>query len=300
MTKQFGASFSAKYCRELGVDPKQCLKAALSDLGVRHLRLMSYWDVHETVPNVFDFTELDWQFAMAEKYGAKVSLCLGVRQPRWPESHWPAWALNMPGSEWQALQYFIKTVVRRYRKRPCLISWQLENEALLRHFGQNGNFDRKRLKAEFKLVKRLDKRHPVIMTTSDSWGMPFFGPRPDLYGFSIYRYFHDRGQYRRSRRLPIFFAVRASLIRLFKRRPVFIHELQAEPWGPVATVRMPISEQLDTMDMARVREAIVFARATKLLPADVWGLEWWYYLRQTHQRTEIWDYMRTIFTGDEA
>lgn len=300
MTKKFGVSFSAKYCRELGIDPKKCLEAALKDLGVRHLRLMSYWDVHETVPNVFDFTELDWQFALAEKYGAKISLCLGVRQPRWPESHWPAWALNMPGSEWQNLQRFIKNVVRRYRRKPSIISWQLENEAMLKRFGLNGNFDRRRLKAEFNLVKRLDKRHPIIMTTSDSWGLPFFGPKPDIYGFSLYRYFFDRGQYRRSKRSALFYQLRAMLIRFFKNRQVYIHELQAEPWGPVGTAQMTLDEQLAAMSPERVRQAVEYAEATNLLPADLWGLEWWYYLKITHNRPEIWNYMRTIFSDSAS
>lgn len=296
---KFGASFSVKYCRELGIDPQNCLSAALKDLGVRHLRLMSYWDEHEAAQGTYDFSELDWQFELTAKYGAKVSLCLGLRQPRWPESHWPAWAKTLPAKEWQAsLLAFIEAVMLRYRNHPSLISWQLENEARLKRFGQDGDFDRYRLKAEFKRVKQLDKQHPVIMTTSDSWGIPFFKPTPDMYAFSIYRYFYDRGAYRHASRRPQFYTLRAQLIRLFKRRPVCIHELQAEPWGPGATVHMPLDEQLSAMSLERVKEAVEYARATTLLPADVWGLEWWYYLRKIHTLPEIWEYMRTVYRQD--
>ena len=176
----YGVSFSVKYAREMSVDPTSCLTEALSNLGVRRLRLMSYWDVHEPVFGEYDFTQLDWQIELAEKYGAEVSLCLGLRQPRWPESHWPAWAKDLTDVEWQpALLNYIEAVIVRYKGKNCIKSYQLENEALLKAFGLNGNYDRNRLKREFKLVKSLDNKRPVIMSTSDSGGFPFFGPKPD-------------------------------------------------------------------------------------------------------------------------
>lgn len=293
---EFGTSFSLKYCRELGVSSRDCLTEALSDLGVRRLRLMSYWDEHEKVQGTYDFAELDWQFDLAEASGAEVTLCLGLRQPRWPESHWPIWAKDLDEKAWQlALLEYIRAVVARYKTRGCLVSYQLENEALLKRFGKDGNFDRKRLKAEYKLVKDTDSTRPVIMTTSDSWGLPVFGPKPDLFGFSIYRYFFDKGEYRHASRKPVFYWLRACLIRVLRWRGVFIHELQAEPWGPGATVDMSLQSQLDTMGIDRVREAVEFAKHTGLKPIDIWGLEWWYYLREKHNHRLIWEYMRTVY-----
>src|SRR5690606_15604402 len=93
-TRIFGVSFSVPYAQYLGLDPKACFDAALNDLGFRRFRLMSYWNRLEPEKDTYDFRELDWQINMAEKYGAEVTLCLGLRQPRWPESHWPDWALN--------------------------------------------------------------------------------------------------------------------------------------------------------------------------------------------------------------
>jgi hypothetical protein len=293
-----GSSFSTKYARELSIEPKTCLSATLHDLGIRRLRLMSYWDIHEANQGIYDFKELDWQFALASKYKAEVTLAIGLRQPRWPESHWPSWARNLSEEDWQkALLNFMEAVVRRFKDHPCLISWQLENEALLKTFGEYGNFDRKRLKKEFNLVKTLDPHHPIIMSMSDSWGFPFFEPKPDIYAFSIYRYFYDRGRYRHSTRSPLFYRFRAFLIRIIKRRPVFIHELQAEPWGPHGTVRLSLDEQYESMNLERVKEAVNFAKSTNLLPADLWGLEWWYYLKTKHNQPEIWQYMRTILNS---
>jgi hypothetical protein len=300
MNRDFGASFSIKYCRELNIDAKECLGAALEDLGVRRLRLMSYWDDHEPSHGNYDFAELDWQINMAETCDVEVSLCLGLRQPRWPENHWPNWAKTLPKEEWnKALTDFITTVVTRYKDRTCIVSYQLENEALLKSFGLNGDFDRARLRREFKLVKQLDPTRPVIMSTSDAWGIPWRAPHADMYGFSIYRYLYDgkKQRYVKSSRSAWFYHLRALLIRWLRWRQVYIHELQAEPWGPKATIEMSVEEQFISMSPDHVREAVEYARATTLLPADLWGLEWWYWLKTTQHKPEIWEYLRTVYRG---
>ena len=294
---QYGASFSVKYAREMHIDPQACLKHALTDLGIKRLRLMSYWDLHESVRGVYNFAELDWQITMAEQHNAIVTLSLGLRQPRWPESHWPAWAHDLQPTEWQdALCDYIEAVVNRYKDRRCIASYQLENEAMLKTFGKDGDFSRARLKREYRLVKALDPTRPIIMSTSDSYGIPLLGPRPDMYAFSIYRYFYDRGQYRHSARPAIFYRIRAAVIRLIKWREVFIHELQAEPWGPTGTIALSPQEQSKSMDRQRVQEAVKFATDTKLSPIDIWGLEWWYWLKTAQNRPEIWNDMRQVFS----
>lgn len=295
---RFGASFSAPYARYLGLNPKVCMSSAVKDLGVHRFRLMSYWNQIESVRGDYDFRELDWQIDLAEKYDAEVTLCLGLRQPRWPESHWPDWALDLPDAEWQEeLMEFIEAVVVRYKDRKCIVSYQLENEALNRSFGEHGNFDRARLKREFALVKKLDPDLPCIMTTSNSWGIPLFGPRPDRYGFSIYRYFYQKDGYKKSFLTPGFFRLRAFIIRLVQLRGSYIHELQAEPWGPKGIPDMTIDEQFKSINPDRVKEAVNFAKKTKLYQVDLWGLEWWYYLRTKHKLVSTWNYMRTVYNS---
>ena len=292
----FGVSFSLKYAREMGIDPQACLKLALKDLGVKRLRLMSYWDIHEPQSGRYDFTDLDWQFKLAKNYGARVSLALGLRQPRWPESHWPDWVDQTNTTTWvPQLSRFINAVVNRYKDHPSLSSWQLENEALLKTFGQNGNFDRIRLIDEYKLVKQLDPRNPVIMTTSDSWGLPIRKPRPDIYGISLYRRFYDRGKYRRSHRPAFFYKMRAAFIQASTSKPVFIHELQAEPWGPKATVDMSLTDQQKTMTADYFVQTIRFAVSTGLSPTYLWGLEWWYWLLIKHHDESLWRAAKKVF-----
>ena len=95
--RAYGVSFSVKQCRNFGLDPKETL-AWLLKQGWRRFRLMSYWNEHEKSQGIYDFTELDWQMKMIENAGGTVTLCLGVKQPRWPEYHWPAQA----GLGWRA------------------------------------------------------------------------------------------------------------------------------------------------------------------------------------------------------
>ena len=259
------------------MDDQKVLKWAIKELGIRRFRLMSYWDEIEKVQGSYNFAVLDKQIATIAKHHGTITLCLGVRQPRWPESHWPTWSRSLPKPMRNAaLLTFIQTVVDRYKDNKIIVSWQLENEALLKTFGEQGDFDRKRLRSEFALVKQLDPSRPVIMTTSTSWGIPLRRPIPDIVGFSFYRITHNKGTYRTSIYQPWIFRIRALLIKLIWRRPSFIHELQAEPWGPKAIWEMSATEQAKSMNLKILQANIDSALATKLGPVDFWGLEWWY------------------------
>ena len=294
----FGVSFSLHRCSELGIDKKATLEAALQDLGFRRLRLMSYWNIHEAERDNYNFDELDWQMDMAAEFGAKVSLCLGKRQPRWPECHMPAWANLLETEEWyQALHQYIEVVVKRYKDHPALDSWQLENEALLKDFGYcpDQDYNRSRLESELRLIKKIDPDHPVIMTLSDSYGVPFRKPRPDIYAMSLYRItINKKGRYAYSKRPPWFYRIRAHLISLISGRPVFIHELQAEPWLARSIGNVELKIQLERMNENLLKQNINYALKTGMWPIDVWGLEWWYWLKTVHNRPEIWNEVKAI------
>lgn len=294
----FGVSFSLHRCSELGLDPEKVLTMAIKELGFKRFRLMSYWNIHEQKPGNYDFTELDWQMDLVAKHGGKVSLCIGKRQPRWPECHMPDWAQKLNQPEWYAALYkYIEVVVKRYKSHPALASWQLENEALLKSFGYcpDGDYSHSRLQNEYKLVKKLDSKHPVVMTLSDSWGVPWRAPKPDLYAMSLYRYtMNKNGKYVASRHPAWFYRLRAKAINILKQRSVFIHELQTEPWFSKAIGDVPVNDQLDRMDPKTIRQIVQFAEDTNLQPVDLWGLEWWYWLKHTHHRPEAWDTIKTI------
>lgn len=289
----YGVSFSSKQCRNLDISAQDCLQWLL-DRGFRRFRLMSYWNEHENRPGEYDFSELDAQIDRIEAAGGVVTLCLGARQPRWPENHWPEWAWTSPRAERsRALLSYIETVVSRYRRRDCIVSWQLENEAVLKRWGDRPEVDRPRLRQEFQLVKQLDPRRPVIMTTSTSWGIPVRQPIPDIIGFSFYSIIYRDGAYHHSLFYPWIHRLRAWLNKQLLNRPTFIHELQLEPWGPRAIWKMDQDEQAKSMNPDLIRRNLNLARKIHADPIDLWGGEWWYW-RHLQGDDTMWQTVKTV------
>lgn len=271
--EKYGVSFSLKQYKAFRLDPHACLDWLLSQ-GWRRFRLMSYWNEHEKEPGKYDFTELDWQLDRIAKAKGVITLCLGVKQPRWPEYHWPEWVLQLGESErTEPLLAYIAAVIEHVGNRTEIISYQLENEALLKSFGRNIHIDRRRLRKEYDLVKRLDPSRPVIMSTSNGWGVPLRRPHPDSVGFSIYTIMHAKGKYRKTIQKPWLHRLRRRLT----RQPVFIHELQCEPWGPDAIWKMSTEEQAKSMSPERIKANIEAAQKIGAYPIDLWGAEWWYW-----------------------
>jgi hypothetical protein len=249
---------------------------------------MSYWNQIEVVRGRFTFGNLDNQIKIVKKYGGEVTLCIGQKQPHWPELHRPSWADELAGEELRvALYAYIAAVVEHYKPESTIVSWQLENEALI-HFGHPTDRSRKRLREEFMLIKNLDTSRPVIMTLSDSWGLPTRKPRPDIFAMSLYRTIYHDGIYRHSARAPWFYRFRALVIKVCTGRPVFIHELQCEPWGPDGNAELSYAEQQKSMSPNQLEQNIRFAASTRLSPIDLWGLEWWYAQKNLHGNLKLW------------
>lgn len=294
---RFGVSFSLKQCRSFDIDPKDTLRW-LIESGFRRFRLMSYWNEHEKQPGQYDFSQLDWQVEMIAKAGGQITMCLGARQPRWPENHWPDWVWQAakPDRD-KALLAYIENICNLYRSEKAVVSWQVENEALLKNFGERPEIDRARLKKEFALVKKLDPTRPVIMTTSTSWGIPIRQPIPDIVGFSYYHTLYRNGGYHSSLFYPWVHRLRKNLIKIIHNRPVFIHELQLEPWGPASIWEMTAEEQATSMDPAAIARNIRLAAAIKAPPIDLWGGEWWYWRLKKHNDPSIWQTVRESLQG---
>lgn len=287
----YGVSFSIPYAQELGNNWKANYLALLNDLGFKKLRLMSYWEDIEPSPGVYNFSDLDWELRQAAAHHATVSLAIGYRQPRWPECHEPSWATSMPieSKQWRSALYsYMTAVISHYKNNPTVKSYQLENEAVNTLFGggcRGGNAARDRLVYEYDMVKKLDSSRPIYMSLSDEHGLPFDKPVPDAYGLSIYRVVY-------ATTFPIHFyatypitdwyhRLRIFMIEHIQHRPVFIHELQLEPWGNKPTVNMTIAQQNRSMSVAQMQKSLKFARKTGVQTQYLWGGEWWYW-RLTH------------------
>ena len=293
----YGASVSSIVCDNYDIDIHAVIEALAHQLQIKRFRLMSYWNQLEATRGKYAFDQLDQQIAHVEKLAGSVTLCLGMRQPRWPECHVPEWATQLSKKERdQALLTFIEATVKRYKVSPVIESYQLENEALNRGIGVCQDYDRARLRAEFELVKRIDASRPIVMTTSNSWGLPLRRPIPNAIGFSYYLYqWEGDGPSRK----PIPWQVhwlRARLAQLVLRRSSFCHELQAEPWGPEGTESLSDTMQRNLMDAARLTHHLEYAIKTGVTEIDLWGAEWWYWRKQHHKDSSAWDAI-ALFTN---
>ncbi len=293
----YGATFIADYARHYELDPQETMTAIIDELGIKRLRLVSYWENIEPEPGIYKFDELDWQFRMAEEKGVKVSLAIGLRQPRWPECHMPGWASKMLDNEWQQPLYnYMTAVVNRYKTSPALDSYQLENEYFLKVFGICTNFDRQRLVDEYKLVKSLDPDHTLVVSMSNNAiGTPIGEPTPDMWAISVYKRVWDKTITRRYFEYPIpawYYAFRAGFTKLTRGHDSFIHELQAEAWTPESiggTIENTLAEQNKSMNSARLKDRIEYGRATGMKTIDLWGVEWWYWRKIKHADPALWN-----------
>ena len=293
-----GVTFIPDYARYLGLSPPATMDAIIQDLHVRNFRLVSYWSDIEPVEGHFDFRQLDWEFAKVNAVHGKVSLSIGLRQPRWPECHPPGWVgTSRPEDRWYGqLASYMATVIRRYEHNPALRSYQLENE-YFNTFGHCRNADRSRLIREYAFVKRLDPRHPVILARSNNYGLPVGRPRPDAFGISVYRrvwvsWLHRYVDYP----LPSwYYSFLAGAQEILCGRRSIIDELQAEPWLPDGkSVRdTTLAEQNKSFDADVLRRNIQFARATGVKTIYVWGAVYWYYRKQVLRDPSVWQVARS-------
>lgn len=299
-----GASFIPKYAEGFGLDPKETLDAMINDLGIKHIRMVSYWEDIEKQPGVFDFSQLDWEFAKANAGGAKISLAIGLRQPRWPECHSPAWADVRSDNVkvWQPkLEAFIAQVVNRYKSNPALDSYQLENEFFLGAFGECTDFSRSRLISEYNLVKSLDPSHTLIVSRSNNaLGLPIGQPTPNLFGVSVYKRVWDATITHRYFEYPFpawFYASLAGAGKILTGKDMIIHELQAEPWPPHAEIVNTSTAELNkSLDAKRLQDRFSYGEATGIRTIYLWGTEEWYYMKVKRNDPSLWNVAKQEFS----
>lgn len=294
---RYGVTFSEPYARYYDLDPKETLNALMTDLNIKNVRLMSYWSDIEPKRGTYDFSSLDWQFDMVEKNGGTVSLAIGLRQPRWPECHSPEWAKNQPiDTIYPDLERFMAAVVERYKDRPSLISYQLENEFFLDVFGKCPDHSRERLVREYNFVKKLDPNTPIIVSLSNNYlGIPVGKPQPDQFGVSVYKRVYDANITKRYFEYPFtswWYGGRAGWTELFTGKSSMLHELQAEPWAPMPIKEASIEEQNKSMDAKRLRERIAYGESTGLRDIYLWGGEWWHWRKEKLNDPSLWNVVK--------
>jgi hypothetical protein len=280
------------------LDWRETYDALLNDLGVKKLRLPVYWDLVEKEPGQYDWSDMDWQLAEAEKYGADVILTIGQRVPRWPECHIPAWANENEEKRKSALLHFMSKTVARYKNNSAVTMWQVENEPFLVFFGICPTLDKNLLDQEIALVKNLDATRPVLLTDSGELSLWYSAAkRGDVFGTTMYRRIWKKGLgYFTYPVGPNFFRAKALFVKLLTDQDNFIViELQAEPWASGWIADIPLAEQFRTMDETKLKENVDYAKRVGFEQVYLWGGEWWYWLKTKKDYPALWETGREIF-----
>lgn len=298
-----GATFIPDYAQSLGLSPEQTMDALTNDLHIKQFRLVSYWSDMERTQGHYDFSQLDWEMQKAEAAHAKVTLAVGLRQPRWPECHMPDWAANEPQSAWQPqLEAFMTAVINRYKNSPSLQAYQVENEYFLQGFGKCTNFSRQRLTDEYNLVRKLDPQHIAIVGRSNNaLGIPLGSPQPDEFSISVYKRVWDAGFTHRYLEYPFpawYYAFLAGLQKIVTGKDMVIGELQAEAWPPngQGIANISLAEQNKSLDAQRLKDRFAYGKATGMKTIDMWGAEYWYYRLIKLHDPSLWNVAKTEYT----
>lgn len=295
----WGVTFSQKFAEQLSLDWKENYEAILNDLEAKNLRLIAYWDFIEPMDDDFNFSDLDYQMKRADETGADTILIIGQKVPRWPECHIPNWVKQQAiRDKKQELLEYLENLVNRYKNNPALKYWQVENEPFLA-FGECTGTEKEFLDEEVALVKKLDSAHPILITDSGELGLWYSAAkRGDVFGTTMYRrVYHWLFGYVDYHLPPAFFRLKEKIIRLLTddyQKRYIVSELAAEPWLDRQLYETMPKEQLEFFDLEFFKDTIEYAKGAGFDEYYLWGAEWWYWLKENHNRSEFWDFAKTI------
>lgn len=296
----WGVTFSHKYAwQDLGVDWTDAYWQMITDLKVKDVRLVAHWDMIEERDEEYNFADLEWMMDVAEENDVNVLFTLGRRTPRWPECHDPAWIKNLSKVEQdEKLLEMMEKTVKHFRRYDNIIAWQVENEPFLKVFGECPPPDEELLKREIELVRGLDDRPIVITDTGELSNWKKAAARADIFGATMYRTVWNKflGVWRYPWPAAYYYYKARKVQDEFDLQGVIIVELQAEPWGAGRDI---VQVDLETQDELFSRDDfernLTFVRQAGFNKAYLWGVEWWYWLKEVKDKPEFWDRARELW-----
>lgn len=291
-----GVTYSSRYARDLGLEPKQTFIAMLDDLKIRKIRIPVYWDLAEPEKGKYDFADVDWQLQEAQKRGAKVILVIGQKVPRWPECFVPSWVQNDAERKTELLK-FINRTMDHFKNNPAIEKWQVENEPFL-PFGICPALDKNLLDNEIGIVRLKDSSRPVVITDSGELSLwTEAARRADIFGTTMYIDIWSKNVgYFRYPIGPRFFHFKKWLISNFSgQKKAIVVELQGEPWLAGWVLDFPVEKQLENFSAQELVRNVNFAKQADFPEIYVWGVEWWYWLKAEKGENSLWNEARVIF-----
>lgn len=302
----WGITYSTLHAKELGFDPQLLFKTMLTDLQPKVVRLPAYWSELEAEKGQFNFSQIEGLLSQTEKTLSRenkteVLLVIGLKQPRWPECHQPAWYndVSLQEQEQTTLNMIYKTV-NELKKYKSIKAWQIENEPYFAYGPGCPEIKRDMYSREIEIVKSLDTR-PIVGTDSGEKGLwiPVANSGVDILGATMYReaYYEKQEKYI-TYPLPWWtYNIKAGLVKLFsKSKNVIGVELQAEPWLTIANPKAtPPAEQLLHMNPIIFQKNINYATNVGFSENYLWGVEWWYWMQREHSDNSMTNKAKEFF-----
>ena len=305
----WGFTFSPRFAEYLEIPWREAYIASLDELEPRLLRIPIYWNDVEKEEGMREFDDYDFMINEANARQIPTTIAIGRRVPRWPECHVPEWAKTLSEEKQvEKIMPIIEAIVTRYRDVPSVSRWQVENEPFLAFFGECPPPNAKALDREIALVRSLDASRPILTTDSGELSLWLFAAkRGDVFGTTMYRtvwskFLSPYVGYITYPLPPKFFWLKANLVHLFfgDEKKIINIELQAEPWtpwgpwGPGFVKIMSLDEQDETMSPAHFYENIEYARDVGFSEVYLWGVEWWYLMKEKYDRPFFWEAAKEV------
>ncbi len=295
----WGGNFSTVYAKNLGLDWQKTYLAMLDDLNIRHLRVPVYWTEVEPDNNDYFFSEYDFIVSKAQERDVKLILAVGQKLPRWPECFLPDWARNksVAERELEILEYE-KKVIERYRESGAVEAWQIENEPFFNAFGGCPKLSKGFIVREIALAREIDDSRKIILTDSGEWGFwVSAASKADIFGSTLYRQVWNKFFGYFSYPLPkAYYRIKSGLARMANQDLLLWDvELQAEPWSQVSLTETDVEKQLQLMTPGVLKSYANYAAGSPFERHYLWGIEWWYWMRDKNKNSEILDAGRQLF-----
>lgn len=281
--KNLGATYSHRQIDRMKLSREETLRETVKQ-GFSVVRLMTYWDEIELERDRYDFSIIEQQLQVCETEQQAVVLTVGIKMPRWPEFHWPAYLSkqDLEGTEVaDRLLSFVTEAVKRLQHFSCIKYWQVENEPLDPSGEDRQVVPLKLLQQEVAQVRSIDER-PVILT---AWGnrlrqrnhVPALADLADAVGIDLYPRVYVTDLLSK----PIHIGPSDSFPRLKSylanlEKPLWIMEVQAEPWEKDEGVYL--SDSPASMNPDVLRQNMLQAQA--LQPAQLLLFGWEFILRK--------------------
>lgn len=273
-----GTTFTPRQAHWLELDSDTIFDSLL-DMSFDVIRLGCYWEEIEKEKGIYDFCSIEKLLKKCEDRQQKVILVIGMKSPRWPEFYFPEWIIKKDPEyvETEVLR-FIQKGIETLKHFSCITHWQVENEPLDPSGPDNLKISEKLLEKEIARVRILDPR-PIVVTV---WGnllskrssFRIAEKLADIVGIDVY---YKTPFWKRMYKGP--WDTDRTIAKLIATctKPVWISELQAEPWerhGKEFTSSTP-----ESITVALLEKNI--ERAERLKPAALflWGYEYWMYRR---------------------